>query len=259
MTWLVWHRHRVQALCLLVGLSAILGAFEYFGHAFSASRGGPDQMVLIDASTRWVWFRFALLVLPLLAGLFLGAPLFATDLEAGTHRLILTQGVTHRRWLTVNLALALGAVAGVTGLVGAAGTLVLDPTDLGGRWASFDQQLPVLLAYSTFAVTLGVAAGALVGRTFQAMAITLVGFLVARLGVAYLRGHFQPALDIRAANPPRGSLVVGVMYDGMKTITWSYQPPERFWTFQAIEAAIFLALGLALLVLAVWRLRQRMA
>src|SRR4029077_18922465 len=59
-------------------------------------------------------------VLPLLAGLFVGAPLIARELEYGTYRFAWTQGVSRRRWLlSKTLPLAAGAVvaAAVASLV----------------------------------------------------------------------------------------------------------------------------------------------
>jgi hypothetical protein len=40
-------------------------------------------------------------------------------------------------------------------------------------------------------------------------------------------------------------------------VTW--QPDSRFWAFQGIESAIFLVLAVALLALAVWRVRTRLS
>jgi hypothetical protein len=37
----------------------------------------------------------------------------------------------------------------------------------------------------------------------------------------------------------------------------TYQPADRFWTFQAIEAAIFTGLAALLAVLTLWRMRTR--
>jgi len=37
----------------------------------------------------------------------------------------------------------------------------------------------------------------------------------------------------------------------------SYQPAERFWAFQRIEAGIFLALAAILLAMVVWRVKRR--
>ena len=38
-----------------------------------------------------------------------------------------------------------------------------------------------------------------------------------------------------------------------------YQPADRYWLFQGIEAAIFLAVAVALLGLTVWWLRRRVS
>jgi hypothetical protein len=37
----------------------------------------------------------------------------------------------------------------------------------------------------------------------------------------------------------------------------TFQPAARFWTFQYIEAAIFVALAILLLALAAWQARRR--
>jgi len=36
-----------------------------------------------------------------------------------------------------------------------------------------------------------------------------------------------------------------------------YQPPDRFWTFQLIEAAVFVALAVALVAGSLWWLQRR--
>ena len=38
---------------------------------------------------------------------------------------------------------------------------------------------------------------------------------------------------------------------------WVYQPADRFWTFQAIEAAIFTGLAALFALLTLWRVRSR--
>ncbi|TAM58787.1 MAG: hypothetical protein EPN50_08270, partial [Chloroflexota bacterium] len=57
------------------------------------------------------------LVAPVVIGLFLGAPLIATELETGTFRLAWTQSVTRRRWLLVKLSLAGLAAVVIAGLL----------------------------------------------------------------------------------------------------------------------------------------------
>src|SRR5450755_2204300 len=55
-------------------------------------------------------FNIAVFLLPLLIGLFWGAPLVARETELGTHRLIWTQSISRGRWLSVKLATFMPAV-----------------------------------------------------------------------------------------------------------------------------------------------------
>src|SRR4029077_15483595 len=115
MAWVTWRQHRLQAvgtLGLLVALAVatvlthlpIASAFDR--DSLSAclpppARTGCDIIVphfksefggLVTAT------RF-LAVLPLLAGLFVGAPLLARELELGTYRCAWTEGGSRRRSL----------------------------------------------------------------------------------------------------------------------------------------------------------------
>lgn len=138
-------------------------------------------------------------VAPLLIGLFVGAPLIASELETGTFRLAWTQTVTRRRWLAVKLGLV-GLVAVVMdgmltwmidwwqGPFDAASQNIFDPLAFG-----FHGVVPI--GYAAFAFALGVAAGVLLRRTVAAMAATLVGFVVARFAVTdWVRPHLAPPL-----------------------------------------------------------------
>jgi hypothetical protein len=64
-----------------------------------------------------VFSDFLLLVVPLLIGMFWGAPLISREFEAGTFRLAWTQGVTRSRWLAVKLGLGAVASAAIAGLL----------------------------------------------------------------------------------------------------------------------------------------------
>jgi hypothetical protein len=125
MTWLVWRQHRQQALFALAGL-AVLAAFlvptglqmrTAFANAglddclpaaarveFVQVGENPDQASdqarrCQDVAERFAsrfgnWGAVGILLwfLPLLAGLFWGAPLVAREVEHSTHRLVWTQG-----------------------------------------------------------------------------------------------------------------------------------------------------------------------
>src|SRR4029453_19616654 len=128
--------------------------------------------------------------------------------EQGTHRLVWTMGVTRLRWAAVKLGLVAGAVT----LVATAYALLVSwwgtPLDRASgyrfTWLFFDQQGLVPVAYTLFALALGVFAGALARKVLPAMAVTLGAFLAPRVAVALmLRPRFLPPL--RRAYPVVGA------------------------------------------------------
>jgi hypothetical protein len=135
------------------------------------------------------------IITPALLGLFFGAPLIASELESGTYRLAWTQSVTRRRWLATKLAVVGLAAVALTGLL----IWMLDwwagPLDAvkQDRFSPgvFSWHGVAPIGYTLFAFALGVAAGVLARRTVPAMAITLVGFVAARLAVEnWMRPNF---------------------------------------------------------------------
>jgi hypothetical protein len=244
--------------------------------------------------TLWWWVTVAGAVIPALVGVFVGVPLIAREAEHGTHRLIWTQGITRRRWFLSTIGLvALGVVAGSAALaIAGQGWFSMERGlgSLGNQsvWDGFEIGPPVLIAYALFALALGVASGAAIRRTVPAIAASLIGFLVARLAIALLaRPAYLPPLTSRGSFGLSGftsgqaasAWVVGPMtlsdgsghpipsgefcqgpdpgcYAQVLTLQ-HYQPADRFWLFQSIEAAIFVAMALVLFALA-YRLVMRM-
>ncbi|WP_034213172.1 ABC transporter permease subunit [Actinoplanes subtropicus] len=118
----------------------------------------------------------ALLVLPVLLGVFVGAPLLARELESGTFRFAWTQGVGRRRWLLGKLAVLGGtAVLLSAGLGGLAAWYAqpLEAVGLSSRWQSgpFNDSAVTLPAWTLCAVAAGTLIGLLVGRTVEAMGL----------------------------------------------------------------------------------------
>jgi hypothetical protein len=220
MLWLTWRQHRVElisALALLAVLAtpliitglALHAEYHSSGAAACVTGGGDGGCAgLVDAflerhtewGNRFVWVSF----LPALAGVFIGAPLFAREFEHGTWRLAVTQGVTRTRWLTAKLMLVGTGVAGVAALCAVLFTWWRAPLDeIGGRMhtASFVVAAPSLIAVTLFAFALGVLAGALLRRTIPAMVVTLVTYLIVRITTEEsLRPHYRTPLS-RTVDP----------------------------------------------------------
>jgi hypothetical protein len=220
--------------------------------------------------------RFAILVrtspvlpalssLPLLIGVFIGAPLLARELEQGTYLLAWTQGVPRRRWLLAKLGVLIGlACLGFAALAGlmAWWSAPIDP--VVGPWLTFEVRGLAPFAYAVFALSLGVAAGAILRQVVPAMFASGVIFVALRLAVAQLRPYFLPPLSLpplSAQKTVAGSPIPWTSLVVQKTPpqVLLYQPADRFWTFQGIEAAIFVVLALALLALTLWWMRHRIA
>ena len=152
-----------------------------------------------------------MLVVPVLIGMFWGAPLIAHELETGTFRLAWTQSVSRLRWLLVKLGLVGLASAAVAGLLSLMVTWWFSPIDKVNQDrfgpAAFGLHGFVPAGYALFAFALGATTGLLFRRTLPAMAVTLVGFVVARLDRGFwIRPHFMsPVAKAFGINPNGGN------------------------------------------------------
>jgi hypothetical protein len=151
---------------------------------------------------------------PVLAGLFLGAPMVAAEYEASTTQFAWMQGITRARWLGVKAGWLLAVAAAWGGVLAALTTWWASPTSAehGSEFypGRFDVLYLVPVAYAVFAMALGICAGALIRRTVPAIAVTLGGFLAARAAVAvWLRPHYMSAVTVTRNLPaqiqPTGS------------------------------------------------------
>ncbi|MGH3478286.1 MAG: hypothetical protein ACRDQD_15790, partial [Nocardioidaceae bacterium] len=138
-----------------------------------------------------------LLILPLLVGIFWGAPLVAREIEHGTHRLVWTQGTSRLRWAATKFGLVSIGVLAMTAVFAAMLnwwiTPVIQTSGQRFEYIFFDIHGIVVFGYATFALALGIFAGAVTGRLLPAMATTVVGFLAVRLVVTLAaRDHYLP-------------------------------------------------------------------
>jgi hypothetical protein len=274
MIWLTWQQHRLMvfvgglALVLLVPFLIITGlAVSQAAHAAVACPPPATTNDCLRDFHSLISMSPVLPVLsslPLLIGAFIGAPLVARELELGTYLLAWTQGVPRRRWLLWKLGV-LGGLIGL-GFAAVAGLMAWWSAPVNpvvGPWLTFEVRGLVPFAYAFFALALGVAAGAISRQVVGAIFATGAIFVAVRLAVAQLRPHFLPPLSQQPTGPdvPWTALVVQKTFVGTpespRAFHFLYQPSDRFWVFQGIEAAIFVALGLVLLGLTLWWMRQR--
>jgi ABC-type transport system involved in multi-copper enzyme maturation permease subunit len=229
---------------------------------------------------QWVIFTgLLLLVLPMLVGMFWGAPLVARELEHGTHLLVWTQGVTRRRWAVSKIALVTLGVLALTAIFTAMLAWWITPVVLasGQRFAYvfFDVQGYLVIGYTLFALALGVYAGTVTRRTPSAMAATLVGFLGLRLIMMIgVRPRMLPTQERLLQSVSQSEAASGVVpmspnllhgdwvldrveqIPGVRT-TETFHPASQFWTMQGIETIVFLIAGAILIWLAFRRITTR--
>jgi hypothetical protein len=231
-----------------------------------------------------VFAGLLLLILPMLAGMFWGAPLVAREIEHGTHRLVWTQGTSRLRWAATKIGLVSIGVLAITAIYAAMLTWWITPViqTSGQRFdfIFFDIHGIVVFGYTTFALALGIFAGAVTGRLLPAMATTVVGFLAMRLVVMLAaRDHYLPTETTSVAvvgpapgvgaqqwNPLHGDWIRSRRFevaegcpadlpDCFEFLT--IHPARHFWAFQAIETATFVALAFSLLVATIYWIRRR--
>src|SRR5581483_1473466 len=159
--------------------------------------------------------------------------------------------------------------------------------------SGFDVEGVVVPAYALFALAVGVLAGLLLRRTVAAMTVTLLVFVATRLAVAsFLRPRFEAPLHRTALATDTGRQVgdwilsdtlvdaagrqitagredLAVLHAQqagidphayLVSVGWkraiSYQPAGRFWEFQLVEAGLFAALAVAVVLTAIWLVRR---
>jgi hypothetical protein len=246
MMWLTWRQHRKQVLFTVVGLAVLAAimiptgivahnAFVRDGAADCLRKLGTAPLIQqngpgCDAAVQRFSTQYGTLsqvgqlfiFIPLLVGLFWGAPLVAREVEHGTHRLVWTQAVSRRRWAAVKIGLIDVFTLAVATLYGFGLSWWFQPWASAGdgRIGSglFDVQGIAPIGYTLFAVALGIFAGTIWRKMLPAMAATLVGFLGVRIAFTVLaRPRLLPAkvltfpiTSVMQPNQYSGDWVMGV-------------------------------------------------
>jgi hypothetical protein len=212
--WLTWRQHRAQALATLIGIGAIgvfllitgpriASAFHEL-HACLVVPGQDCSLLRESFDQRFNGLGFLVpvfMVVPLLMGVFLGAPLIAREVEQGTHRLAWTQSVTRGRWAVTKIGMVSAFTVAAAGLfawmVSTWSYPLVAVSDDRFGFGVFDLRGIVPIAYAVFALALGTAVGALLRKTLPAMAVTLGAFIAVRAVVELLlRPRYLPAQTV---------------------------------------------------------------
>ena len=308
MIWVTWRQHRFEgawSLALLAAMASCLSVVIWAASHPGCPVGAQATLCLPDD----LWgqaaqlimkidlVQYGLVVLPALAGAFIGTPIVAREIENGTHRLVWTQGVTRSRWIYTKLSMLFIPLIAAAALAGILEVILINQMGTqANHWDWFDQQAPLIVAATVFALALGVASGAVIRRSIPAMAVTLIGVVAVRFSLAvFARAHYMSPI-LFASHDPFGNTGVGanpaawwlddpVYRDASgRTIAGSqafpfnggspgdvitywkdhgismvqyYQPGDRFWTFQAIESGILLVLSVTLLGFAIYWVTRR--
>jgi hypothetical protein len=309
MIWLAWRQLRTQAFVIFGGLALLAVFVLYSGlrlrHFYgtsgvkTCSKVGTCDLAVNAFTSHYGWQQTVLailiLFLPAVTGVFWGAPLVAREFETGTFRLAWTQSVTRTRWLAAKVAVVGFASVAATALLTLMVTWWFTPLDHYQRrfdQALFGERNIAPIGYAAFAFALGLIAGLVLRRTLAAMAVTLVGYIVARMVVVlWVRPHFAPALHylgplqgdpaarnlstfdqtgawvvknqvLDAAGHPTTTVRISVP-DGdpcFATHTCvsgyhqaiTYQPANRYWSFQWDEMLLFTGIAVVLVGFCFW-------
>lgn len=227
MNWFAWRQQRRQFLVvgiiLVLFAALIIPTGLHFWHTYQQTLASCAQNPanptcndlgsnLFQAQLDQILFHLvplAILFLPMLLGMFWGAPFLAREYNEGTNSLVWTQSVSRRKWLSVKLAWILVATALFMAAFAALitwwsktpNTLNMDRF---GNNLFFSSQGIVPVAYGLFAVSFGIMFGAWFRKTMVAVGVVL-GLFIALAIIAvpnFVRPHYMTPITITAPMGP---------------------------------------------------------
>jgi hypothetical protein len=315
MAWVTWRQQRAALagacglLAVMIGYMLVTGlqmrsALSSLGldscHSLNGARCATAWTLF--GSDYDIWRNDGLVlmqVVPLFAGVFVGAPLLGRELETGTFRFAWTQGTGRTRWVIAKLVLVVAAVTAAAGVTSLTMSWWLAPFARRG-WSEMTPNVFALTgvafpAWTLIAFALGAFAGVAIRRTVPALGAAMVAWAgLAIFTATSLRWRYQPAIKAKAGAAGPASAWAQVRWTGphgapvnlpaLHTLIYqlksfdtsasalqaelarrgytklaSYQPGSRFWHFQLIEGGWLLALALLLGAATVWLVRHRAA
>ncbi len=243
--WLTWRQHRPVIVAGLAVAGMVTGSMLYVaariatinqeckntacppGSAQAASLTG-----LFGLTNLSIYLTIIVLFLPLLAGVFVGAPLLAREHEQRTLLLAWSQDITPQRWLWTKFALLGVPTAAAAAAVSAAADHLAHIVSIAtgkslfslGSGAGFlvTGMLPLVQTMAWLAV--GVALGAAYRRTLPAIFTALTGYIAVLFLVLWQYPTLMTPLTARvpiSGNQDFTSRLganILVIYQGMNTI-----------------------------------------
>ncbi|MEU6864563.1 ABC transporter permease subunit [Streptomyces sp. NPDC046876] len=307
--WLAW---RQQRLLILAGLLLVAGCAVWVvleradlmaavgGHDLTSCKGWngvcrtSTEVAVFEHTPGIRVLGTVSVLLPAVIGMFWGAPLIGRELERGTVKVALTQGVGARSWFAARFGLAALCAAVVSAALAALlawwwapisnmqnGVYWHDPYILNGSG-------PAAVACSLFALSAGTAIGLLVRRTLPAMGLTAVAVLGTTAFLTLFRRDFVTPTDRITPGMTPKQLIGSAWSAGYRYLTpdgaqhplescafsgeelracmaehgyvgrvHKVYPSSDFWTFQALDTVVYLGLAAALLALTAALLHRR--
>ncbi|MFF7160780.1 transporter [Streptomyces sp. NPDC008086] len=194
--WLAWRQQRtlVGVGAVVLAIAAALAAYGRSGMLDRLSSGqfdhcapgplyctSPDSGVPLLLNVEPLQYLGALnIALPVLIGVFWGAPLLGRDRELGTHRMVLAQGVSRGQWFASRFALAGAVTVTLSGLLAGVFAWWWRPAadrSYGLFWyenAALSGSGPRVVAAALFGLAAGTLLGLLARRVLAAMGLTLL-------------------------------------------------------------------------------------
>jgi hypothetical protein len=321
--WVTWRQHRA-ALAGAVALLGVLGVYLLWmglemhsayakvdachpaGSAvchnllqsFNQRYYGTQQGSVVSSGLNAQTVPFLLLAVPILLGVFVGAPVLARELESGTFRFAWTQACGRVRWAATKLILLAAALTVLAYAFSQLFAWYFSPFLAEGKTSKFPMQLFGNLgvdfaAWTLLAFAVAAFLGVMIRRAVAAMAVALATCTVLDVATMMaLRQHYATPLVVSGNNPPgsESAWLLGQWLGGPNgqrfypsniplsvqnssnpdafqnwlrtahiTQWWSYVPGSDFWRFQLIEGGWLLGLSALLIAAAIWAVRRRAA
>ena len=199
LVWLTWRQHRPVIVTGLAVAGVVTGSMLYVAARIAtinqeckntACPPGSAQAApltgLFGLTNLSIYLTIIVMFLPLLAGVFLGAPLLAREHEQRTLLLAWSQDITPQRWLWTKFALlgvlTAAAAAAVSAAAGHLAHMVSIATgkslfSLNGGAALLVTGILPLAVQTVAWLAVGVALGAAYRRTLPAIFTALTGYI----------------------------------------------------------------------------------